>query len=94
MMVRSDLGDLAAFAVVASERSFTHTATEMRLSTSALSYVIKELEARLGIRPLQRKSRSASVTEADRRAGDDVPVGQKRESVLSAAPESDNCAIS
>lgn len=94
MMIRGDLGDLAAFAVIARKESFTHTATELRLSTSALSCVIKELEARLGIRPLQRKSRSVSVTEAGERAGDDVPAGQKKESVLSAAPESDNCAIS
>lgn len=46
MMIRGDLGDLAAFAVIAHKESFTHTATELRLSTSVLSYVIKELEAR------------------------------------------------
>lgn len=67
MMIRDDLGDLAAFAVVARERSFTRAATELRLSTSALSYAIKKLEERLGIRLLQRNSRSVSVTEAGER---------------------------
>ena len=63
-MDRGDLDDLAAFAVVARERSFTRAATELRLSTSALSYTIKKLEMRLGLRLLQRNSRSVSVTEA------------------------------
>ena len=63
-MNRGDLDDLAAFAAVARERSFTRAATELRLSTSALSYTIKKLETRLGLRLLQRNSRSVSVTEA------------------------------
>ncbi len=63
-MPQSDLDDLAAFAVVARARSFTRAATELRLSTSALSYTIKKLETRLGLRLLQRNSRSVSVTEA------------------------------
>ncbi len=63
-MSQGDLDDLAAFAVVARARSFTRAATELRLSTSALSYTIKKLETRLGLRLLQRNSRSVSVTEA------------------------------
>ena len=48
-MNRGDLDDLAAFAAVARERSFTRAATELRLSTSALSYTIQNLETRLGL---------------------------------------------
>ena len=63
-MARGSLDHLAAFAVVARQRSFTRAAAELRLSTSALSHLIKSLEARLGIRLLQRNSRSVSVTAA------------------------------
>jgi DNA-binding transcriptional LysR family regulator len=63
-MTNGNLDDLRAFAVVAWERSFTRAAARLRLSTSALSYRIKGLEDRLGIRLLQRNSRSVSVTEA------------------------------
>jgi len=58
------LDDLAAFAAVARVRSFTRAAAELRLSTSALSHTIRGLEARLGVRLLQRNSRSVSVTSA------------------------------
>ena len=64
MMGRGDLDSLAAFTVVARRLSFTAAAAELRLSTSALSHAIKGLEARLGVRLLQRNSRSVSVTEA------------------------------
>lgn len=63
-MNRAGLDDLAAFAIVARTLSFTRAAAELRLSTSALSHKIKEMEARLGIRLLQRNSRSVSLTEA------------------------------
>ena len=67
MMGRGDLDDLAAFAVVARERSFTRAARELRVSTSALSALVKALEARLGVRLLNRTSRSVSVTAAGER---------------------------
>jgi len=63
-MDRAGLDDLTAFAAVARCRSFTRAAVELRLSTSALSYKIKEMETRLGVRLLHRNSRSVSVTEA------------------------------
>jgi len=64
MIKHGSLDDLAAFAVVARERSFTHAASELGLSTSSLSYAIKRLETRLGTRLLQRNSRSVATTEA------------------------------
>ncbi len=63
-MVRDVLDDLAAFAVVARERSFKRAAAELALSTSMLSYKINRLEKKLGVRLLQRNSRSVGVTEA------------------------------
>lgn len=67
MMRRSSLDNLAAFAAVARARSFTRAAAELRVSTSALSHTIKGLEASLGVRLLQRNSRSVSVTAAGER---------------------------
>lgn len=63
-MNRAGLDDLAAFACIARTLSFTRAAAELRLSTSALSHKIKAMEARLGIRLLQRNSRSVALTEA------------------------------
>jgi DNA-binding transcriptional LysR family regulator len=64
---KASLDDLAAFAAVARVCSFTQAAAEMRVSTSALSHTVKGLEARLGVRLLQRNSRSVSVTAAGER---------------------------
>ncbi|HTI02802.1 MAG TPA: LysR family transcriptional regulator [Acidisoma sp.] len=64
MINPAGLNDLAAFAAVARLRSFTRAAAELRLSTSALSHKVSGLETRLGIRLLQRNSRSVSLTEA------------------------------
>ena len=66
-MNRSDLNDLAAFAVVAEEQSFTRAAAKLRMSQSALSHAIKGLEARLGILLLARTTRSVSATDAGQR---------------------------
>jgi DNA-binding transcriptional LysR family regulator len=63
-MKRDDLYDLAAFAVVAEQGSFTRAAAELAMSQSALSHAIKALEERLGVRLLSRTTRSVSTTEA------------------------------
>ena len=63
-MKRDDLCDLAAFAVVAEQRSFTRAAAELGMSQSALSHAMKALEERLGARLLSRTTRSVSTTEA------------------------------
>jgi DNA-binding transcriptional LysR family regulator len=64
MIMRNGLDDLMAFASVARARSFTRAAAELGTSTSNLSHTIKRLEGRLGIRLLQRNSRSVAVSEA------------------------------
>lgn len=63
-MKRADLYDLAAFAVVAENGSFTRAAAELGMSQSALSHAMKALEERLGTRLLARTTRSVSTTEA------------------------------
>ena len=66
-MQRGNLDDLSAFLIVARERSFTKAAAKLGVSQSALSYTIKELEARLKLRLLTRTTRSLSPTAAGER---------------------------
>lgn len=62
--MRSDLSELAAFAIVAEERSFTRAAGRLGVSQSALSHTIRSLEKRLGLQLLARTTRSVSPTAA------------------------------
>src|SRR6516162_2476972 len=62
--MRNNLSDLAAFAVIAQERSFTLAAQRLGVSQSALSHSMRGLEKRLGIELLARTSRSVSPTAA------------------------------
>ena len=66
-MRREDLADLAAFAVVAEEESFTRASTRLGVSQSALSHQLRKLERRLGIRLLTRTTRRVSTTDAGKR---------------------------
>jgi DNA-binding transcriptional LysR family regulator len=66
-MNREDWGSLAAFAVVAEERSFTKAAARLGVSPSALSHTMRRLEERLRIQLLARSTRSVSTTEAGER---------------------------
>ncbi|MFD0847963.1 LysR family transcriptional regulator [Sphingosinicella xenopeptidilytica] len=66
-MSNENFNVLAAFAVVARERSFTRAAAQLGVSQSALSQTVKGLEARLGMRLLTRTTRSVAPTEAGER---------------------------
>src|SRR3981189_329040 len=66
-MQRGNLDDLLAFMAVAREGSFTKAAAKLGVSQSALSYTIKELEARLKLRLLTRTTPSVSRSEAGER---------------------------
>jgi DNA-binding transcriptional LysR family regulator len=61
------LDDLSAFLMVAREGSFTKAAAKLGVSQSALSYTIKELEARLKLQLLTRTTRSVAPTAAGER---------------------------
>ncbi|KAB8061101.1 LysR family transcriptional regulator [Janthinobacterium violaceinigrum] len=60
----ADLNELTAFAAVARLRSFRKAALERGVSASALSHALRALEERLGVRLLNRTTRSVTPTEA------------------------------
>jgi len=64
-MTRFD--DLAAFAAVVREGSFTRAAAQLGISQSALSQTVQALERRLNLKLLNRTTRSVSPTEAGER---------------------------
>ena len=66
-MARDNLNDILVFFAVARERSFTRAAAKLGMTQSALSHIIRALEARLGVRLLTRTTRSVSPTEAGER---------------------------
>jgi DNA-binding transcriptional LysR family regulator len=66
-MARNNFNDLIAFRAVAQERSFTRAAAQMGVSTSALSHTMRGLEERLGIRLLNRTTRTVVPTQAGER---------------------------
>lgn len=66
-MRRQNVNDLLAFIAVAREGSFTKAAAKLGVSQSALSYTIRTLEERLGLRVLTRTTRSVGLTEAGER---------------------------
>jgi len=63
-MARGNFNELILFLAVAEERSFTKAAAKLGVAQSTLSYAVKELEARMGLRLLTRTTRSVSTTEA------------------------------
>lgn len=66
-MSRDSFGDLLAFIIVARARSFTRAAAQLRLTQPALSYTVRALEEKLGVRLLMRSARGVSHTEAGQR---------------------------
>jgi DNA-binding transcriptional LysR family regulator len=63
-MSRPSLNDLTAFVVVATHRSFRRAADELGAAPSTLSHAMRALETRMGMRLLNRTTRSVSPTEA------------------------------
>jgi DNA-binding transcriptional LysR family regulator len=63
-MRATDLTELAAFDAVARHRSFRRASEERGVTASAVSHAVSNLEARLGIRLLNRTTRSVSLTDA------------------------------
>jgi DNA-binding transcriptional LysR family regulator len=66
-MAEPDLADLDAFAAVARHQSFRGAAAVRGVSPSSLSEAIRRLEGRLGVRLLNRTTRSVTPTEAGTR---------------------------
>jgi len=66
-MARIDFNQLTWFQAVAEERSFTRAAARLGVGQSTLSHTIKQLEANMGIRLLNRTTRSVAPTAAGER---------------------------
>jgi len=67
-----NLNDLRAFIWVAQMGSFTKAAGQLGVSQSALSYTIRALEERIGVKLLNRTTRSVSPTRAGERLLEDI----------------------
>lgn len=63
----AEFAELKAFEAVVDRSSFAKAADHLGLSRSALSQTIRQLESRLGVRLLNRTTRSVSPTEPGRR---------------------------
>ena len=65
--MRENVSDLVAFISLSREGSFTKAAVQLGVSQPALSHTLRSLEARLGVRLLNRTTRSVAPTEAGER---------------------------
>src|SRR4030088_1646546 len=66
-MRRPELGEMNAFVTVAERRRFAKAAVQLGISRSRLSETIRGLEDRLGVRLLNRTTRSVAPTAAGER---------------------------
>jgi DNA-binding transcriptional LysR family regulator len=71
----TQFAELTAFVAVAEHRNFTKAAAHLGLSPSTLSQTVRSFEERLGVRLLNRTTRSVALTEAgERLLGNAQPV--------------------
>src|SRR6185503_14623375 len=66
-MKRIDTADLSTFLAIATHRSFRRAAVSLGVTPSALSHALRALEERLGLRLVNRTTRSVALTEAGER---------------------------
>lgn len=86
-MYRPGLHDLDAVVAIARRGSFRAAALDLGLSTTALSAAVGKLEAELGVRLLNRTTRSVSLTDAGRAFVDEVgPPLREIHSAMEAVP--------
>src|SRR5438874_235434 len=82
----SDFAELKAFAAVVDRASFARAADHLGLSASALSQTIRQLENRLGVRLLNRTTRSVAPTAAGARLYDRIaPMIQELDTAVAEA---------
>jgi DNA-binding transcriptional LysR family regulator len=84
----SDYAELKAFAAVVERASFARAADHLGLSPSALSQTIRQLETRLGVRLLNRTTRSVAPTSAGARLYERIePVMLELDTAVAEAVE-------
>ncbi|HXC91061.1 MAG TPA: LysR family transcriptional regulator [Stellaceae bacterium] len=66
-MRRGDISALGAFVALADHLNFRVAAARLGVTPSALSHTMRQLEGRLGVRLLNRTTRSVSLTDAGMR---------------------------
>ena len=66
-MKHIDPADLSIFLAIAAHRSFRRAAVEPGVSPSALSHALRAIEERIGLRLVNRTTRSVALTEAGER---------------------------
>lgn len=62
--MKNELNELATFATVANERSFTRAAAKLGVSQSAVSHTVRALERRLELQLLARTTKNVAPTPA------------------------------
>lgn len=63
----TQFAELSAFVAVAEQRSFRKAAAQLGISRPSISEMVRSLEERLGVRLLNRTTRSVALTEAGER---------------------------
>jgi DNA-binding transcriptional LysR family regulator len=63
----TQFAELSAFVAVAEQRSFSKAALQLGISRPSISEMVRSLEERLGVRLLNRTTRSVALTEAGER---------------------------
>ncbi|MFK5733037.1 LysR family transcriptional regulator [Pseudomonas urmiensis] len=71
-MARDKFSDLVVFLAVAQEGNFTRAAAKLRVTQPAVSYAVRQLEFRLGVQLVHRRSRNVTLTEDGQRLFDRV----------------------
>jgi len=66
-MRKASIAEMSAFVAIAERGSFAKAAVQLGLSRSSLSESLRALEERLGVRLLNRTTRSVALTEAGER---------------------------
>jgi DNA-binding transcriptional LysR family regulator len=85
MAIKTGLTEYEAASAVARLGSFRAAATELGMSTSALSHAVAALEARLGLRLFNRTTRSVSPTDAGSSSSPASPRHWRRSAARSRA---------
>jgi DNA-binding transcriptional LysR family regulator len=82
----SEFAELKAFAVIVERASFARAADHLGLSASALSQMIRQLETRLGVRLLNRTTRSVAPTSLGARLYNRIrPMMQEMDAAVAEA---------